>query len=74
VSPKPLFVEPLAILPSNQIPPSTPRNSTRVRKYTQLLSGVRLYVSKNINKRLDIISQAWQLALAYGIYLKGLQV
>jgi hypothetical protein len=32
-----------------------------VRKYTQLLSGVRLYVAKNINKRLEIISQAWEV-------------
>jgi hypothetical protein len=62
VSPKTLFVEPLAILPSNQIPPSTPINSTKVRKYNQLLSGLRLYVFENINKRLDIISHPWEVS------------
>jgi hypothetical protein len=46
LSPKPLFVEPLAIISPDQMPPSTPGTSTQVRKATKLLSRVRLYVTK----------------------------
>jgi hypothetical protein len=61
LNPKPLFAEPLAIVASDQMPPSTPGTSVRVRKETNLLSGVRFYVAENINRRLDIISQAWEV-------------
>jgi hypothetical protein len=44
------------------MPQSTPGTSTRVKKATKLLSGVRLYVTENINKRLDIISEAWEVS------------
>jgi hypothetical protein len=50
LSPKPLFAEPLAIVAPDQMPPSTPGTSVRVRKYAKFLNGVRLYVMENINK------------------------
>jgi hypothetical protein len=56
LSPKPLFAQPLAILSSDQIPPSTPGTSKPIKKVVQLLSGVRVYVVENINKRLKIIT------------------
>jgi hypothetical protein len=62
LSPKPLFAEPLAIISLNQMPPSTPRTSTRVRKAAKLMSRVRLCIAKNINKQLNIISQAWEVS------------
>jgi hypothetical protein len=61
LSPKPLFAEPLAIVVPDQMPPSTPGTSIKVRKATKFLNGVRLYVTENINKRLTIISQAWEV-------------
>jgi hypothetical protein len=62
LSPKPLFVEPLAIISPNQMPPSTPGTSTKVRKVVKFLKRIRLYVTKNINKRLNIISQEWEVS------------
>jgi hypothetical protein len=61
LSPRPLFAQPLAILSAEQTPPSTPGISRPIRKALQLLNGVRLYVVDNINKRLDIIRQAWEV-------------
>jgi hypothetical protein len=58
LSPKPLFTEPLAIVAPDQMPQSTLGTSTWVNKATKLLSGVRLYVTENINKQLNIISEA----------------
>jgi hypothetical protein len=52
LTPKPLFAQPLAILSTEQTPPSTPGTSKPIRKVLQLLNGVRLYVVDNINRRL----------------------
>jgi hypothetical protein len=37
--------KPLVIISPDQMPPSTPRTSTKVRKAAKLLNGVRLYVA-----------------------------
>ena len=58
LSPTPLFAKPPTIISPDQILSGTLRTLTTVRKNAKLLRKVRLYVTKNINKRLIIISQA----------------
>jgi len=62
LNPRPLFAKALVIVTVDQTHRSTPRTSMRVRKYTQLLSGVRSYVVENINKMIDIISHTWEVS------------
>jgi hypothetical protein len=50
LSPKSLFVEPLSIIAPDPIPQDTPGMTSKVRKYAKLLSGIRMYVTENINK------------------------
>jgi hypothetical protein len=42
LKPKPLFAQPLAILSTEQTPPSTPETSKTIKKELQLLNGVTL--------------------------------
>jgi hypothetical protein len=44
LSPKPLFTKPLSIFSLDQMPQSTRRTFTWVKKVAKLLSRVRLYV------------------------------
>jgi len=72
LTPKPLFPKPLAILPTKQPLPSTPRTSNPITKSIQLLNGVRNYVVENINKRMDIIKDAWEVSNTLHNLLKGI--
>jgi hypothetical protein len=63
LTPKPLFANPLAILPVEKALPSTLGTSKPITKALQLLNGVRGYVVENINKRLDIIRHAWEVSI-----------
>jgi hypothetical protein len=61
LTPKPLFSNPLAILPTKHGLPSTPGTLKPIKKSLQLLNGFIYYVSENINKRMDIIREAWEV-------------
>jgi hypothetical protein len=39
------------------------RSSSKVTKAAKLLIGVRRYVAENIDKRLDIMWEAWEIVV-----------
>jgi hypothetical protein len=61
LSPRPLFAEPLSIMVPETTPQDTPGTSTRVKRVAKLLSGVRMYIVENINKRLTTILEVWEV-------------
>jgi len=50
LSPRPLFVEPLAIAILETILKGTPETYSKVKKFVGLLIGIKKYVVKNISK------------------------
>ena len=53
--PLPLFATPLAMVGSTTLAP-------KLKGSTSLLTSARDYVEKNINKRMELITEAWEMS------------
>ena len=53
--PLPVFSSPLAIL-------GLTTSATKIKGYSSLLTSSRGYVEKNIKKRLELITEAWEMS------------
>jgi hypothetical protein len=63
LTPNMLFVEPLAMMVIEEFPEEMTRSTSKVTKATKLLIGVKIYVVENIDKRIDIMHEAWEITV-----------
>jgi hypothetical protein len=49
------------------------RSSSKVTKYAKFLIGVRRYVAENIDKRLNIMWEAWEIVVEAGVITGRIQ-
>lgn len=64
-----MFAEPLSIVVPYGCPEEAAESNPKVKKATELLIGVRKYVAYNINKRLEVSLEPWEIAVDSGLMI-----
>jgi hypothetical protein len=62
------LVEPLSIISPETVLEGTPSTSSKVKKVSKLLSDIKMYVAKVINKQLNTILEAWEVGTNLRIF------
>ena len=66
-NPKPLFIESLFMIVPKYYARGVSGSSSRFGRKTKLLSGIKRFVDKNINKRLYIILESWYITASASV-------